>query len=366
MHGIAGDPPVTELGALLRRGHELASDNDLVTRARLRLDDAWLAWMSKDPEAMAVPAQEGLELARRTDDRQLLQNALDAITASDWLQGRQLDALAHTRERLQLLEAAPRSHALDVEISDALHMMVLCLIQVGQFQEALSYAKRGAEADRSRGVEMAEYQRELMPNFFLGDWDRAIEFGESARKAWDEAGQPPMGAFATPAACTAAIFGYRGDSASADDWMAHAESLSAKDPEQRCGVDMFAMDLELHRGRFADAVSIGSNQVAGSQWTATYACSRAEAFVRAGRDDVGDAIAWAEPRVGQDLYARGILLRAKGLHGPDESLLRDSKQAFDEMGCPFQAARTGWLLGGGEREEAAETFARLGATPPAD
>jgi tetratricopeptide (TPR) repeat protein len=364
MHGIAGDPPVSELSAMLNRGHELASDDDLVTCARLRLDDAWLAWMSKDPEAMAKPAAEGLELARRTDDRQLLQNALDAVTAGEWLEGRQHDALEHTRERLELLEAAPRSHALDVEISDALHMMVLCLIQVGEFDEALTYAKRGADSDRSRGVEMAEYQRELMPNFFLGNWDRAIELGEGARRAWEEGGRPPMGAFATPAACTGAAFGYRGDEAAADDWMDHARNLSHRDPEQRCGVYMFEIDLEIHRGRFADAVALGSDPVAGSQWTATYACSRAEAFVRAGHEDAARAIAWAEPRVGQDRYASGILLRAKALHGSDEGLLRESKARFEEMGCPFQVARTAWLLGGTEREQAKKTFERLGATLP--
>src|SRR3954447_12003178 len=222
MHGISGDPPVSELAPILKRGHELASDDDLPTCARLRLDDAWLGWMGKDPEAMEAPAKEGLELARRTDDRQLLQNALDAVTASEWLQGKQLAAVEYTRERLELLEAAPRSHALDVEISDALHMMVLCLVQVGEFREALEYAQRGAEVDRSRGVEMAEYQRELLPSFFLGDWDGAIELGESSRRAWDEAGRTPMGAFATPAACTAAAYGYRGDAGAAEEWMSHA------------------------------------------------------------------------------------------------------------------------------------------------
>ena len=365
MHGIAGDPPVSELSAMLQRGHELASDDDLVTCARLRLDDAWLAWMSKDPEAMAKPAEEGLELARRTDDRQLVQNGLDAATASDWLQGRQLDAVEHTRERLDLLESAPRSHALDVEISDALHMMVLCQIQVGEFREALKYAKQGAEVDRSRGVEMAEYQRELMPNFFLGEWDRAIELGLSARKAWNEAGRPPMGAFATPAACTAAAYGYRGDEAAADDWMEHAYNLSSKDLEQRCGVMMFAIDLEIHRGRFDEGAALATDPVAGSQWTATYACSRAEAFIGAGRDEAAEALAWAEPRVGQDRYAGAILLRAKGLHTSDDALLRESKELFERMECPFQAARTGWLLGGSDREQAAATFERLGATLPA-
>jgi tetratricopeptide (TPR) repeat protein len=366
MHGIAGDPSISELAPMLKRAHELADDDDVPTCARLRLDDAWLAWMSKDPEAMEGPAREGLELARRTDDRQLLQNALDALTASDWLQARQLDAVEHTRERLDLLEAAPRSHSLDVEISDALHMMVLCLVQVGEFREALAYAKRGAEVDRSRGVEMAEYQRELLPSFFLGDWDRAIELGESARRAWNEAGRPPMGAFATPAAATAAAYGYRGDNAAAADWMAHAHNISGKDPEYRSGVQMFEIELELYRGQVADAAAIAADPVAGTHWTAHHSCSRAEAFVRAGRENAADAIAWAETRIGQDRYARGILLRAKGLHGSDEALLRESKALFEEMECPFQAARTGWLLGGSEREQAKQTFERLGATPPAD
>jgi len=365
MHGIAGDPPVSELTMLLERGHELASEDDLITCARLRLDDAWLAWMSKDPEAMAGPAMEGLELARRTDDGQLIQNGLDAATASDWLMGHQRAAVEHTRERLELLEAAPRSHALDVEISDALHMMVLCLIQVGEFEEALLFAKRGAEVDRNRGVEMAEYQRELMPSFFLGDWDRAIELGESARGAWNDAGHPPMGAFATPSACTAATFGYRGDAPAASDWMNHAYKLSHKDLEQRCGVVMFGIDLELHRGCFEDAVSLATDPVQGSQWTGIYACSRAEAFVRAGLDEAADAIAWAEERVGEDRYAAATLLRARALQSGDESLLRESKSRFEEMLCPFQVARSGWLLGGKDREQAKETFERLGATLPA-
>jgi hypothetical protein len=146
--------------------------------------------------------------------------------------------------------------------------------------------------------------------------------------------------------------------------MSHAYKLSSRDPEQSCGVKMLAIDLELHRGRIDEAVAIGAEEVMGSQWVATYASSRAEAFVLAGRDDAADAIGWADPRVGQDRYADAILLRAKGLHASDDSLLMDSMHSFEQMECPFQAARTGWLLGGADRERARETFERLGAIPP--
>jgi hypothetical protein len=39
---------------------------------------------------------------------------------------------------------------------------------------------------------------------------------------------------------------------------------------------------------------------------------------------------------------------------------------FEELECPYQAARTGWLLGGEARKEAERGFARLGAPPPVD
>jgi class 3 adenylate cyclase/tetratricopeptide (TPR) repeat protein len=366
MHGISGDPAVSELAPMLKRGHELASDDDVATSARLRLDDAWLAWMSKDPEAMAAPAQEGFELARQTDDRQLLQNALDAVTAGAWLQGRQRDAVEYTRERIKLLEAAPRSRVLDVEVSDALHMMVLCLIQTGEFEEASEVARRGAAIDIERGIEMASYSREVLPSFFLGDWDHALDQATRSRKAWVDEGRPPLGAFATPAACAAAIYGYRGNAAAADDWMDHAYRLSSDDLEQHTGVLLFGIDRELHRGRVDDAIAIGAEPVVGSQWTAMYGAKRAEAFVRAGRPEATEAIEWAESQVGQDRYAKGMLLRAKGLDSSDDSLIRESKELFEQMGCPFQAARSGWLLEDDDRDAAKATFERLGATLPAD
>jgi hypothetical protein len=174
-----------------------------------------------------------------------------------------------------------------------------------------------------------------------------------------------MGSFAGPAACTAAIYGFRGEDADADDWISHARNLSSKDTEHTSAVVMFEADLEMYRGNPSDAAAIASKPMAGTHWTAAYGCVRAEAFVRAGRDDAADALAWAESGVGQDRYARAVLLRAKGLHGSAESLLRESMALLEEMGCPFQTARTAWLLGGEDRDRAKETFERLGAIEPA-
>jgi hypothetical protein len=61
----------------------------------------------------------------------------------------------------------------------------------------------------------------------------------------------------------------------------------------------------------------------------------------------------------------GILLRAKGIRSGDESMLRESLELFKQLDCPYQSARTGWLLSGEEREEAKRTFESLGAVLPA-
>src|SRR3954447_20240377 len=84
MGGLTGLLPRDEIEAMLARGRELVSDDDLVTRARLVLDEGWIAWRYGEDEHMAEPARAGLELARQTDDVAVLSSALDAATAVAW------------------------------------------------------------------------------------------------------------------------------------------------------------------------------------------------------------------------------------------------------------------------------------------
>jgi len=213
---------------------------------------------------------------------------------------------------------------------------------------------------------MSAYQRELLPRVFLGDWDLGLDLAERSRRAWEEEGRPPLGAFATPAAATAAIYGYRGDASAAKDWLEHANNLVSHQSEHRTGVLAFAADIELHRGNPDEAAAIASQPIMSSQWRSPFAATRAEAMVRQGHKEAGEAVEWAAAQLGEDPYARGILLRGRALHTGDDSPLRESLALFREIECPYQEARSGWLLGGEEREQARETFERLGATPPAD
>ena len=78
-------------------------------------------------------------------------------------------------------------------------------------------------------------------------------------------------------------------------------------------------------------------------WRAVYAATRAEALVRAGDERQEEAIAEAEQTIGDHRYARAVLLRARGARADSEELLREALSVFEEIECPYQAARTQWL-----------------------
>ena len=364
MSGISGNPDPGQLHPMLERGRELVADGDTVTKARLLLDEAWLAWKADQTLEMERPALGGLELARQTDDLAVLQSALDAVTASDWQQGRHRAAVEHTRERLELLTDAPRTASLDVERSDALHMMIESLLQTGDFKEAESYAREARDLDLSRGIIYSAWQRGLLPAFFLGRWDEALEMARQVRDAWIAAERPPLGAFATSIACAGAIQGLRGEGGW-NDWFEIADELSQGALGNKAGVVVMRADIELHQGLVERAAERFGPDIASTWFRSPYLAGRAEAYARLGRPDADDAILVAEEYIGEHRYGMGILLRAKGIRSGDEELTRQSFELFKELDCPYQVARTGWLLGGEARDEAAEIFARLRTTEPA-
>ena len=365
MSGISGSPPRDALAPLLDRGRDLVADDDLVTLARLQLDEAWLAWKSDEMLEMVEPARKGLELARRAEDLAVLQSALDAVTASDWQQGKHRSAVEHTQERLELLQDAPRTGALDVERSDALHMMIECLLQTGDFHKAEEYAREARDLDLSRGIVYSAWQRGLLPAFFLGRWDEALEMAQRVREAWLAAERPPLGAFATSIACAGAILGLRGSDRSRE-WFDIAEDLSAGTIGNKAGVQVMEADVELHQGLLERAAERLAPPGSTTWFRSPYLAGRAEAFARLGRAEAPAAIAEAETGIGEHRYGLGILLRAKGIHDGDEAKISESMDLFEELDCPYQAARSGWLLDGQAKERAAEILETLGCTPPAD
>ncbi len=369
MGGITGDLPLEELEEMLDRAEELADPDDIATQACLRLDRAWIAWREGKEELMEEPSREGLELARKAGSVTILSSALDAAGSVAWSTGRYRSAVETSRERLQLLDEAETSHAIEVERSDARHMLIASLLQIGEFSEAAEHARLAREADLSLGVVYSGWARGLMPAYFLGRWDEAIDMAKRVREAW-AADRPPVSALATDLASAAAILELRGDTARAADWWSFAEGLlpTKREQSQDHGIKMLRAEVALHQGCVDESVELLEASVSGwSWWGGHYSALRAEAFARAGRPDSTEARAHAETRTGDGPYLQAILLRAAAATGkPDPAGLKRAQALFEQSGARFQAARTGWLIGGESRAAAERVFEELGALPPGD
>jgi class 3 adenylate cyclase/tetratricopeptide (TPR) repeat protein len=368
MSGITGWLPESELTGMLRRGQELADAGDPATRARLVLDEAWIAWSFDRPEELGRPARAGLKMARDAGDAAVLSAALDAASASAWHAGGYREAVGHNRERLEVLDRVPRGEpATEVERSDALHMMVESLVQVGDYREALAYAARARDLDLNRGIVYSGWSRAMLPSFFLGEWDEVLTMGRRVREALTAMGRPPSSFMAGAIATAGAVMGLRGEEDASEDWMSFATEIGGKGG-QVLGIVTFRADVALHQGRPAEAVETLERGSAASLfwWRPHYLATRAEALVQAGRRGAESAIDEARARIGDNPFARAIAIRAAGMREGDEAKLRAALAIFEEVECPYQAARTGWLLGGEDRQGAERTFERLGATLPPD
>jgi class 3 adenylate cyclase len=364
MGGVTGDLAEEEMVAMLARARKLVPDDDIATRALLRLDDAWMAWRFEREDEMGPPAREGLELARRSGDPRLISSGLDAIAASEWNADRYDLALQHSMERLDLLAEAPPSPGRDVERTDTLHMVIESLMQTGDMRGAARYASKSREFDLSHGIVYGAWVRSLLPAFFLGDWDEGLRMARLARDAWVAEERPPLGAMATSMGSAAAIYGYRGEEEASEEWFEVAESM-ARSSHQAAGVRFLRAEVALHHGDSHRAAELLSSPEPGFWWKAPYLAARAEAFVAAVHDDAEEALALAAAPATRHPYARATLLRAHGQRSGDEAPLREANAIFSEIECPYQQARTGWLLSAEERAGAQRIFEGLRVAEPA-
>jgi class 3 adenylate cyclase len=371
MGGITGEVPEGEMVAMLRRGRELVSPDDLATQTRLVLDEAWIAWRMDRMAEMEEPARKGLELARKTGDPALISNALDAISSINWHVGRFEAAHESTMQRVEILDRVKeRTPEIEYEIEDAGYMATETKLQIGRLRDAADEARRQRERDLARGVTHMAWLRGLLVTFLLGEWDETLELAKRGREAWIEVRRPAVSAMSTGLAAAGAIHGYRGRYDEADKAFAFADSLmlAADFGKQSRGIAAIRADVLLHRGLAAEAAALLPQKILEfwSWWTAPQRATRAEALVLAGDARADEAIAAADELSAEHPIANATTLRAKALASGDEEPLRESLEIFKRIECPYQAARSGWLLGGDARREAERTFERLGATLPAE
>lgn len=362
--GISQRVSEEEAAALQARARELADPRDASTQARLRLNDAWIHWAYDRETEMEEPAREGLELARRVGDPILISSALDAVQGPEWNAGHHRRSVEIARERLEVIETNPTSPMLDIERSDALHMMVESLLQRGAFREAADFAAEARRLDLVRGIAYSAWEREMLPAFYLGEWDAVLAASFRFREEWAAAGKPPLAAMAAALATAGAIHGYRGDPGAAEEWFAFAEKVAPDIKGQLPGITILRADVDLHHGRFEEAAERFRGAAESWWWKPVFHATRAEAFARAGAPEARGALKLAEQQVGDNRYAVALMTRARGALESDREAIRDALSMLEELECPYQEARTGWMLGGPERERAEETFTKLEAVLP--
>ena len=328
-------------------------------------------WHFDRPERMAETAAEALALARRGGDTQLVSSTLDAAAAAAWAEGRYDDAVEHSRERVELLDAAPeRTGLMAFERSDAFAMLTDGLVRAGQLREALGWV----EANLAEIADTAPHVANTLgvqALYMLGEWDAAIERSAGVRENWLAAGRPPFTFFAPSLACVAAIYGLRGEGSAERDWFELATEVGADNRFQVPGARMWVADAALHRGEHARAIELLEPPRADrrtpttSGWEDLILAKRAEALILAGDRGAAEAVALADSRPTADAHAATVALRARGLLESDDSVLGEACDRFAEFGQVPELARTQWLRGGDHRLEAERAFERLGAVRPA-
>ncbi|MFL5871590.1 MAG: ATP-binding protein [Solirubrobacterales bacterium] len=363
MAGISGRFDEDHLHELLARAERLAPDPSPELQIRINLDRVWISWSNgRYDEEMTVPAAEALKLARQSGDVLLLSSALDAASSTSWVEGRYGEAASLNRERIDLLATQPRTRLVQVERGDAINMLSKALLRSGRVRDALSWDERNARETLATAPHIAA-ARMIEPMYLLGEWDRAIEGGVAMRESWYAEGRPPFAPFAPDFAAVAAIHGLRGDDAAHRDWYTLASEVAGPS-YQGPGVRMLGAEVALHLGDLDRAVELIDDRAPGFWWRDPVLARRAEVFAVAGRDDAREAIELASERTTDDRFAAALRLRAEAILDGDHGPLRKALAIFDEIGCMFESARTRWLLGGAERDRAAETFAKLGALAP--
>jgi class 3 adenylate cyclase len=362
MAGISGRFEEAYLLELLARAESLAPDPTRELRIQLNLNRVWIAWSNGRHEGMAEPAAEALELARRTGDILLLSSALDTASAASWAEGRFAESTAMNRERIELLAKEPPSPLVEFDRGDAINMLSKSLLREGRVREALQWDERNAQETLATAPHIAA-ARVIEPMYLLGEWDRAIASGNAMRESWYAEGRPPFAPFAPDFGAVAAIYGLRGDDAPYRDWYSLAVEV-AEQSQQRPGVLMLAAEVALHLGDVERAVELIDEPSPGFWWREPILARRAEVFVVAGRADARDALELFDARPVEDPISNAIALRARALMSGDDAPLREALEIFERTECAYEAARTGWMLGGEEREAARKAFARLGVVIP--
>ncbi|MDL4816662.1 ATP-binding protein [Actinomadura opuntiae] len=374
---FAATPPVDEVKAMLAEARELSGDAPAAEAAVALAEAAVVAdafgavqGAPDNPVRETVEqAERAVELARRAGDPVAESAALDALSGAQSWAGDAFAAAAAARRRIRILASEPPAPAGTHERMDALAMAAGTAVGVGELPEARRWGRQ--LADHPLLAEAGHHATSwlLVADAFSGNVGEVRTTSVRFLDAWEKSGRLRSRSLGPAAASVAMVHGLRGDEDARTAWLAIVDQ-AGPEADHRLGYGaVFDAMVLLHHGD-ADAalerVAPEPRQVwkwVCWVWLHWYAALRAEAAVLAGHPDARDRIAAARTLVTGNPAASAQVDRAEALLDGDLQRQLAAAEAFDAIGCRYQAARTMVLAGGDHAAAGQAALADLGAAP---
>lgn len=293
---------------------------------------------------------------------------LEAISIRHMEEHRPTEAVDASRRRIDLASASTLTPQLSQELRDALHTAIYIATATGHLAEAIEFADRHARLLFLRGEPYLATEEGIAPRALAGAWDEATKDGQALLEGWERAGRPVTpGRAMNPAALTM-IYALRGDEDNRQAWQDTLRLMRGdRFGDQGASYDdVFSAIVALHNGQPVQAAdhlaTEQGNDSSEAQFRGWRFALAAEAAVLGGLPNAAEKVAEAHTAGEHSPIATAIARRAQTLHGETTWELVDIAAEFDQLGCPYQAARTLLLAGGTTAQLGSSRLRSLGAT----
>jgi len=356
--GTSVPPGVTE--ALLARAHELGGGDESVAAAIA------VAEASRGDRARLVAvAQRAVEQAQRAGDPLLVDAALDEVCAAQLEAGDLAGARDTVLSRLSGMAAMPVGPASGMDHADVNLMAAHVCLAAGRLTEGRRHAESLSALPFLREEPQIGLARQLELGAMAGWFDEVLTDAAAFQLSWQRSGEVHVNNFAPASYAVAMVLGVLGDDDGRAEWTRITRKLArdpaaCEDPRFVWGPTCDGLYL-LHRGeadRALDVLSFAPDDPPAASrwhqqlWLPWYAGLWAEASVLADAPDLAARLARAAAAARGNEVAGLVVERAGRLAaGADLADLADLAARFEELACPYQAARTRAL--GGEDPDAA-------------
>jgi predicted ATPase/DNA-binding CsgD family transcriptional regulator len=371
-------PPADEVTGLLERARELGSAGGPAVEAAVALAEAAVvadAYGAVQGDAdntareTVAYAERAVALARRAGDPVAESAALDALSGARSWAGDPFGAAASARRRIDVLAPLPPTPARTQELVDALAMAAGNALGVGRLAQARAWG--GQLADHPLLAEAGHHATSwlLVAQALAGRADEVLAGGGRFLTAWEHSGRQRSFVLGPAAAAVAMVHGLRGDGDARAAWLEVADRAGpVLDHRHGYGAVFDAMVLLHHDDPEAALRRLEPEPEQVWKWVCWvwlhwYVALRAEAAVLAGHPEARDRAAAARRVVDGNPVATALVDRALALLDGDVDRQLAAAAAFDAADCPYQAARTLLLAGGGHADAGRTALAALGLTP---